>query len=51
MGRGVYSQLVEKGKLVEGDEIAAKQSKQILRFAETETDCSVKLVKKKDVDL
>ena len=37
--------LSKLGKLVEGDEIAAKQSKQILRFAETETDCSVKLLK------
>ena len=38
--------LTKLGRLVEGDEIAAKQSKKILRFAETETDCSVKLVKK-----
>jgi len=38
--------LSKLGKLVEGDEIAAKQSKQILRFAETEADCSVKLMKK-----
>jgi len=34
------------GRLVEGDEIAAKQSKQILRFAETETEYSVKLMKR-----
>ena len=38
--------LSKLGKLVECDEIAAKQSKQILRFAETETDCRVKLLKK-----
>lgn len=38
--------LSKLGKLVEGDEIAAKQSRQIMRFAETATDCSVKLMKK-----
>jgi len=35
--------LSKLGKLVEGDELAAKQSRQILRFAETKKDYSVKL--------
>lgn len=40
--------LSKLGKLVESDEIPAGQSKQIMKFAETGTDCSVRLVKKKE---
>jgi putative RecB family exonuclease len=40
--------LAKLGKLVEIDELGAKQSKQILRFAESVTNCSVRLIKKRE---